>query len=126
MYARNYPEGMSATMKERQEAIEEFLDYALSKKEVRVVPVKSILEWVRNPEGAEGLGSFAGKDNVAPSSQPPMGNDASSATYTKRCSGIRIRASRSTERPPIPESKTRMVMAFFRPRAARLASYWRA
>jgi hypothetical protein len=35
--------------RDRQEAIEEFLAYALSKPEVRVVSHKQVLDWVRNP-----------------------------------------------------------------------------
>ena len=38
-----------STAEERQEAIEEFLDYALSKEAVRVVSMKQVLDWVRNP-----------------------------------------------------------------------------
>jgi peptidoglycan/xylan/chitin deacetylase (PgdA/CDA1 family) len=35
---------------ERRAAIEDFLDYALSKPEVRVVRVDAVLEWMRDPE----------------------------------------------------------------------------
>ncbi|MCK5831190.1 MAG: putative Ig domain-containing protein [Methylococcales bacterium] len=37
------------TVKERQEVIEEFITYALSKPEVRIVPFKSIINWMRSP-----------------------------------------------------------------------------
>lgn len=37
------------TNRERQEAIEEFIEYALSKPEVRVVSMKEIVDWVRDP-----------------------------------------------------------------------------
>jgi hypothetical protein len=39
----------NATYQERRAAIQEFLDYALSKPEVRVVPNKLILDWLRHP-----------------------------------------------------------------------------
>ncbi len=48
-YSSKYPAVQNATLEARQEAIAEFLDYALSKKVVRVVPMTQILEWVRNP-----------------------------------------------------------------------------
>jgi peptidoglycan/xylan/chitin deacetylase (PgdA/CDA1 family) len=35
---------------ERREAIEEFLDYVLDKKDVKVVPFAEILTWLRNPK----------------------------------------------------------------------------
>jgi hypothetical protein len=35
--------------RDRQEAIEEFLQYAVSKKSVRVVSHKQVLDWIRNP-----------------------------------------------------------------------------
>lgn len=49
IYAGPYTASMNATVRERQEAIEEFLRYALSKPQVRVSSVKQILDWVRNP-----------------------------------------------------------------------------
>ncbi len=48
-YSSKYTGAPNATAQERQEAIEEFVDYALSKPEVRVVSNKQILDWVRNP-----------------------------------------------------------------------------
>jgi hypothetical protein len=39
----------NATYQERRQAIEEFVDYALSKPEVRVVPNRTILDWMRHP-----------------------------------------------------------------------------
>lgn len=48
-YSSKYTAPPNATVAERQQAIEEFLDYALSKPEVRVVSHNRILEWVRNP-----------------------------------------------------------------------------
>ena len=38
-----------ATTRERQEAIEDFIRYVLSRPEVRVVPMKNVLDWCRNP-----------------------------------------------------------------------------
>ena len=40
----------NATLAERQQAIEELVDYARAKPMVRVRSNKEILEWVRNPE----------------------------------------------------------------------------
>ena len=48
-YSSKYTAVPNASLEERQQAIEEFLDYALSKPEVRVVPNQEILSWVRNP-----------------------------------------------------------------------------
>jgi hypothetical protein len=48
-YSSKYTAVPNATLAERQAAIQEFLDYALSKPVVRVKPNKEILAWVRNP-----------------------------------------------------------------------------
>jgi hypothetical protein len=48
-YSSKYTAVPNATLEERQQAIEEFLDYALSKPMVRVRSNAEILEWVRNP-----------------------------------------------------------------------------
>jgi hypothetical protein len=48
-YSSKYTAARNATVRERQEAIEEFLDYAASKPEVRIVSTKQILDWVREP-----------------------------------------------------------------------------
>jgi len=48
-YSTKYTAPPNSTATERQEAMEEFLDYALSKPEVRVKSMKEILDWVRNP-----------------------------------------------------------------------------
>jgi hypothetical protein len=40
---------LRATVQERREALEEFLEYALSKPEVRVTTMKNILKWLKNP-----------------------------------------------------------------------------
>jgi hypothetical protein len=39
----------NATYTERREALQEYLEYALAKPEVRVVPNRAILDWLRNP-----------------------------------------------------------------------------
>jgi hypothetical protein len=39
----------NATTEQRQKAIEDFINYALSKSEVKVVPFKSILDWQKSP-----------------------------------------------------------------------------
>jgi peptidoglycan/xylan/chitin deacetylase (PgdA/CDA1 family) len=50
IYSSRYPsDGLNATAEERQMALAEILDYALSKAEVRVVSARQILEWVRAP-----------------------------------------------------------------------------
>ena len=48
-YSSKYTAAPSATARERQEAIEEFLDYVVAQPNARVVSNKQILEWVRNP-----------------------------------------------------------------------------
>jgi len=48
-YSSKYTAANRSTHAERREAIEEFLDYALTKDAVRVVSNKQILDWVRNP-----------------------------------------------------------------------------
>ena len=48
-YSTKYTSPPNATVTERQQAIEEFIDYALSKPQVRIVPIKEILDWIRNP-----------------------------------------------------------------------------
>jgi hypothetical protein len=49
IYSSKYTAAPNATAEERQQAIQEFVDYALSKPQVRVVSNKQILDWVRNP-----------------------------------------------------------------------------
>jgi hypothetical protein len=50
IYSSKYTAAEGATVAERQQAMEELLHYALSRPEVRVVPVKKILDWIRNPD----------------------------------------------------------------------------
>jgi len=45
-WAQNSPK---ATTQERKEAISEFIEYALSKPEVRIRPAKDIVNWCSNP-----------------------------------------------------------------------------
>lgn len=49
IYSSKYTAAPNATAEERQKAVEEFIDYALSKPQVRVASNKQILDWVRNP-----------------------------------------------------------------------------
>ena len=48
-YSSKYTYPPRATAEERQQALEEFINYALSKPEVRIVSNKQILDWIRNP-----------------------------------------------------------------------------
>jgi peptidoglycan/xylan/chitin deacetylase (PgdA/CDA1 family) len=48
-YSSKYTGAPNSTPDERREAMEAFIDYALSKPEVRVLSTKQILDWVRNP-----------------------------------------------------------------------------
>ncbi|MBN1983342.1 MAG: polysaccharide deacetylase family protein [Chitinivibrionales bacterium] len=50
-YSSAWPHGSKtqATLRQRQQAIEEFVSYALTKPEVRVVPHKDIITWCKNP-----------------------------------------------------------------------------
>jgi hypothetical protein len=48
-YSTKYVAAMASTVIERQQAIEELIRYVLSKPEVRVVPMNSVLDWCRNP-----------------------------------------------------------------------------
>jgi hypothetical protein len=49
IYSSKYTAAPNATPEQRQQAVEEFIDYALSKPQVRFVSNKQILDWVRNP-----------------------------------------------------------------------------
>lgn len=53
-YHPSYTAYVNATWIEAKEATEEFLDYALSKAEVRVVTGRNIIEWMRNPVALDG------------------------------------------------------------------------
>ncbi len=51
MYADGYSEEseMRASPEERRQAVEEFVDYALAVKAVRMVPAKDVLAWMKSP-----------------------------------------------------------------------------
>jgi hypothetical protein len=49
-YDTKYTFPENADTSERQAAIEEFINYALSKPEVRVRPYIDVLNWMKNPE----------------------------------------------------------------------------
>lgn len=55
-YTSTWNGSPNTTATERQEAIEEFITYALSKPEVRVVPHQTIVDWMRDPN----RGTFGG------------------------------------------------------------------
>jgi len=48
-YSSKYTAVPNATLAERQQAIEEFIDYARAKQMVRVTSAKQALDWIRNP-----------------------------------------------------------------------------
>ena len=49
IYSSKFQSVPNAAVEERQEALIEFIDYALSKPEVRIVSAKELLDWLRNP-----------------------------------------------------------------------------
>jgi hypothetical protein len=49
LYSRDYAEPMRATLSERRLAIEEFLDYALSRPDVRVVSHSQVIDYINGP-----------------------------------------------------------------------------
>jgi len=54
IYSDTYPDTIAnATPKERRAALGEFLNYALSKPNVRVASMKEVLDWLRNPVALE-------------------------------------------------------------------------
>lgn len=48
-YASKKGDSPNATYLERQQALQEFVEYALSKQEVRMVPVQKVVDWMKNP-----------------------------------------------------------------------------
>ncbi len=52
-YSPEFTYAPNITSEERRAAVEEFLDYALSKPEVRVRSYKEIFDWMRNPAALE-------------------------------------------------------------------------
>jgi len=55
-YSSKYTAAPNISATERQEAVEEFLEYAISKPEVRVVRYIDIINWMKNPVPLEGAG----------------------------------------------------------------------
>jgi hypothetical protein len=54
IYTNCYPDTISnAVPQERRDAIAEFIEYALSKPQVRIAPLKDVLGWLRNPVALE-------------------------------------------------------------------------
>ncbi|NIM91436.1 MAG: hypothetical protein GTO17_10870 [Candidatus Aminicenantes bacterium] len=49
IYSSKFQDLPNTTFEERQEALIEFIDYALSKPWVRIVSAKELLDWLRNP-----------------------------------------------------------------------------
>jgi peptidoglycan/xylan/chitin deacetylase (PgdA/CDA1 family) len=49
IYSSKFQDVPKATVEERQEALIEFIDYALSKPWVRIVSAKELLDWLRDP-----------------------------------------------------------------------------
>jgi hypothetical protein len=51
IYAKEYDSDpvINISEAERRKAVEDFLDYALSKPEVRIVPPSAIIQWMRSP-----------------------------------------------------------------------------
>ncbi len=49
IYSSKFQDLPNSVVEERQEALIEFIDYALSKPEVRIVSAKELLDWLRDP-----------------------------------------------------------------------------
>jgi hypothetical protein len=50
IYSDTYPDTIAnATPQERRDALSEFINYALRKPDVRIAPMKQVLDWLRNP-----------------------------------------------------------------------------
>ena len=84
VYASNYgaaPKAPEAS--ERQKAIEDFIQYALSKPVVRMRPVADILTWMRHPEPLNGVVTAL----------PPMGGAGGSGTGGAGPSGAGVAGS---------------------------------
>lgn len=65
----------NSTVADRRKAIEDFLDYALSKKEVRVVPVRDILAWVKAQKGADNTDPVDTETDPVDTETDPVGTD---------------------------------------------------
>lgn len=64
VYSKEYLQEIDTPYDERIEAIEEFLEYALSKDCVRVVSYEKILKWINNPVGLNNLSSSIKKKDI--------------------------------------------------------------
>lgn len=89
-YSSKYTAPPNASMAERRAALEEVLDYALNHQEVRVVSIKKILDWVKNPVPLDGDIIIPPKYTITPSvgsngsiqpSAPVTINKGSSQTF---------------------------------------------
>jgi hypothetical protein len=49
IYSSKYTAATGSSVDERQQALTELLDYAMSKPHVKIATNEEILEWVRNP-----------------------------------------------------------------------------
>ena len=49
IYSSKFQDLPNSSVEERQQALEEFIDYALSIPEVRIVSAKELLDWIREP-----------------------------------------------------------------------------
>ncbi len=58
-YSSKYTAPPNASLEQRQEAIEEFILYALQKEDVRIVPIGDILSWMKHPEPLKGSPWFS-------------------------------------------------------------------
>lgn len=80
-YSPKYTFAPNATPRQRQEGIEEFIRYALSKAEVRVVPFHHIINWMRSPVALGGPGIV--RHPITATVKPQVISGGSSA-----CTGI--------------------------------------
>lgn len=74
------------SVRERQEVIEEFINYALSKPEVRIVPFKSIINWMRSPSPFNNNGGGGG------SSAPSVSNPGNQSNKVNDSVSLNIQA----------------------------------
>lgn len=102
-YSPKYTFAPNTTARERQEVMEEFVRYALSKSEVRVVPFHDIIQWMRNPVALGGAGvvrhpitarcsrisspAAAMPARAFPPGTPPLATAARTATATASRTG---------------------------------------
>lgn len=49
IYSSKFPDLLNSSVEERQRALKEFMDYALTIPEVRIVSAKELLDWMRDP-----------------------------------------------------------------------------